>query len=395
MEESAPTRPASTDLPLASGRWATVVLYVVVAFLYWVSMYLYLPTLPTYIQGKVHDLAIVGSVLSMFGLLQAIVRLPVGIGADWLNWHKPFILAGLAMTGLGAWMMGRAGGTGALLVGRSLTGLGAGVWAVLLVGFSNLFPSHKAVQASAALTLVCSLGRMASTGATGMLNQAGGYGLAFLLAAAASAVGILLMLAVHEPPRSPQRPSLQGIGRLIARRPVWLPSALNALSQYVVWAAPFGFVPILARQLGATDTTQSLLLSLYLAVSVAGNLLVTAVAGRIRSRLLVIISFVLLSAGVAAVTLAAAMPALFIGLILMGLSQGIGYPVLIGLSIEKVKSDERTTAMGLHQAVYALGMFGGPWLSGILADAIGLQPMFGVTAGACLALGLLGAKWLE
>jgi MFS family permease len=44
--------------------------------------------------------------------------------------------------------------------------------------------------------------------------------------------------------------------------------------------------------------------------------------------------------------------------------------------------------MGLHQAVYAAGMFAGPWLSGILADALGLRPMLGVTAAGCLALGL-------
>jgi MFS family permease len=45
--------------------------------------------------------------------------------------------------------------------------------------------------------------------------------------------------------------------------------------------------------------------------------------------------------------------------------------------------------MGLHQSVYAIGMFAGPWLSGILADAIGIRWMFGVTAVASLALGLL------
>jgi predicted MFS family arabinose efflux permease len=50
--------------------------------------------------------------------------------------------------------------------------------------------------------------------------------------------------------------------------------------------------------------------------------------------------------------------------------------------------------MGLHQAVYAIGMFVGPWLSGILADALGLQPMFAVTAAVCLTLGLAGASRL-
>jgi len=395
MKQSTPARPASLAWPWASKRSAVISLYVVIAFLYWVSMYLYMPTLPTYIQSKTHDLAIVGVVLSMYGLWQAIVRLPVGIGADWLNWQKPFIVVGLALAGVGAWRMGTANSVNALLIGRALTGLAAGIWAVLMVAFSNLFPSHKAVQASAALTLISSLGRVVGTSVTGTLNQVGGYWLAFLLAAVASALSVLLALVVPETRRPPQRPSLRGIGRLITRRPVWLPSALNAVGQYVIWAAPVGFVPILARQLGATDTTQSLLLSLNLGVIVAGNLLATAVSGRVRSRHLVVMSFVLLFAGVGAIALAKALPAIFVGEILLGASQGIGYPVLMGLSIEHVKSDERTTAMGLHQAVYALGMFGGPWLSGLLANAVGLQPMFGLTAGACLLLGLLGARWLE
>jgi predicted MFS family arabinose efflux permease len=43
--------------------------------------------------------------------------------------------------------------------------------------------------------------------------------------------------------------------------------------------------------------------------------------------------------------------------------------------------------------VYGVGMFAGPWLSGILADGIGIQPMFGVTAFACLALGVFVTRW--
>jgi len=68
--------------------------------------------------------------------------------------------------------------------------------------------------------------------------------------------------------------------------------------------------------------------------------------------------------------------------------------VLMGMSIERVADAERTTAMGLHQAVYAIGMFAGPWLSGMLADAMGIGPMFALTAFACLVLGLVGTRGL-
>jgi DHA1 family multidrug resistance protein-like MFS transporter len=66
----------------------------------------------------------------------------------------------------------------------------------------------------------------------------------------------------------------------------------------------------------------------------------------------------------------------------------------MGLSIQRVTDAERATAMGLHQAVYAIGMFGGPWLSGLLADAVGIRLMFGVTAFVCLVLGLLVTRRL-
>jgi DHA1 family multidrug resistance protein-like MFS transporter len=73
---------------------------------------------------------------------------------------------------------------------------------------------------------------------------------------------------------------------------------------------------------------------------------------------------------------------------------GISYPVLMGMSIRCVEDAERTTAMGLHQAVYAIGMFGGPWVGGWLADAVGIRPMFGVTAFVTLTLGLLVSRWV-
>jgi MFS family permease len=94
---------------------------------------------------------------------------------------------------------------------------------------------------------------------------------------------------------------------------------------------------------------------------------------------------------------AAIAPALgwiFLAQFLIGLSGGLSYPVLMGMSIEQVDDAQRSTAMGLHQSVYAIGMFAGPWLSGMIAASIGIQPMFGVSAAAALIFGLVGLRWL-
>lgn len=368
-------------------------------FLYWMALYFYVPTLPTYVQSKSNNLAVVGVVLSMYGLWQMVVRLPVGIAADWLGRRKPFILGGLVLVGLGAWVMAVSPGVEGLLVGRAITGLAAATWVPLVVVFSALFEPHEAVRASALLTVVGSLGRIVATSSTGWLNERGGYALAFYVAVGVAAVALIVVLPMPEPRQSgaearPTRLSVPGIGRLISRRDVLLPALLSAVAQYANWACTFGFLPILARDLGASDVYLSMVVSLNLVFLTAGNLSATVLVGRIGGRRMVYAGYILLAAGIAGTALARSGTALLVFQALLGLGSGMSYPVLMGMSIEKVVDAERTTAMGLHQAVYAAGMFAGPWIGGLLADAMGVRPMFGVTAVLSLVLGIAGTRAL-
>ncbi len=375
-------------------RWL-IILYAIVAFLYLAGLYLYVPTLPTYVRGKAQTLALVGVALAQYGLWQALVRLPLGIAADWAGRRKPFILAGLVLVGLGALIMGTSERIGGMIVGRAITGLAAGAWVPLVVSFSSLFPAEETVRATALLTLVSSAGRVAATASTGSLNAWGGYSLPFFLAVGVAALAALILLFVRERRHPPKRPVLRDVGRLITRRTVLLPAILAAIVQYVVWASTFGFIPILAENLGATDMTQSALVSLYVGVVALGNLLTSALGGRFRGSRLALFGFLIMAAGLATVTVTHSLSVLFLAQCCIGIAEGISYPVLMGLSIRYVNDAQQTTAMGLHQSVYALGMFGGPWLSGLLADQIGIQPMFGVTAVVCLTLGVIGTHILR
>jgi MFS family permease len=391
-----PSQVVSTRETLAAIRSQRLLrlLYILIAFLYWSALYLYVPTLPTYVQSRGEDLALVGIVLSQYGLWQAFIRLPLGIAADSLGRRKPFIVAGIVLAGLGAWLMGAAEETGGLLVGRAITGLAAGTWVPLTVAFSSLFPAAQAIRATAILTFVGSAGRMIASGVTGSLNELGGYVLAFNLAACVAAVALLFVLPVREPSHPPRRPSRGGISRLITRRDVLVPSLLAAVSQYANWAITFSFMPILAEHLGATDITLSLLPSMHIGVVTAMTLVTATVVARVGARRLVYATFLLVSCGIGLGALAPSLVWVFVAQFCLGVAQGLGYPVLMGLSIRDVDDVERTTAMGLHQSVYAIGMFAGPWLGGLLADALGLRPMFGVTAAACLVAATLLVRLL-
>jgi predicted MFS family arabinose efflux permease len=238
------------------------------------------------------------------------------------------------------------------------------------------------------------VGRVGATSVTGVLNEWGGYSLAFFAAAGAAALGVFVMFSARERVHHPRRPSVAGIGHLISRRDVLLPSLLAAVSQYANWAVTYGFLPILAQSLGATNVTLSVLVSMHIGVVTVTTLVAAGLVNRVGARRLVLISFVLTSGGIGLVALAQSLTLIFVAQFFLGVGQGLGYPVLMGMSIRDVADAERNTAMGLHQSVYALGMFAGPWLSGILADAIGIRQMFGLTALTCFAVGLLLVRLL-
>ncbi len=393
-QSSPGARATKTELARSSNR-TLIVLYAVACALFWASLYLYIPTLPVYAASRTSNLAMVGVVLSMYGLWQAVIRLPLGIMADWVGRRKPFIIAGIGFAALGALTMGRAQGIPGLIVGRAFTGFAASVWVLLVVAFSGLFPPEDAVRAAAILTSVNSVARMLATSITGTLNAAGGYPLAFYVAAGLAGMAMLVMLLVREPRREIAAPSFQQVGTLITRRDVLLPALLGVVLQYAVWASTFGFAQNLAQSLGATDVVLSLLMSMNIGLVFVGNLTTSAIVRRIGSRAMLALSFFFIALGLGLLALARGLPMVFAAQILLGLSSGVGYPVLMGLSIRYVDDKHRATAMGLFQSVYAVGMFGGPWISGILADAISIQPMFALTAVVCAVLGLTGTRLLR
>jgi MFS family permease len=356
--------------------------------------YVYAATLPSYVQSKTSTLTSVGLVLSMYGLCQAVVRVPVGICTDWLGWRKPFILVGLGLTGMGAWVLGTAHSVDGLVLGRAITGVAAGAWVPLVVAFSSLFPPEDSIRAAGFLILLQASGRIVASAANGPLNLLGGYRLAFYVAVGISVVALLFAFVIREPRRASTKPSGRVIGRLLVRRDVLLPSALAGLSQSITWGVSLSFIPIVARQVGGTDYTQGLLATLAVITLAAGSLSMNVVTKRIGPRRVVMLSFALMVSGCFAAALAHSVPSLIASQISLGLGLGYAYPSLMGLSIRTVIDSERTIAMGLHQTLYATGMFVGPAVSGFLAQAVGIHWMFAITGLVSMILAYWGAQSL-
>jgi predicted MFS family arabinose efflux permease len=258
-----------------------------------------------------------------------------------------------------------------------------------------LFPLNDAIRATTWLTMANSAGRVLATALTGTVNHWQGPAGTFLVAAAIAGLAMLLVLPAAEPRHPTQPLSGQRIRQLFSRRDILLPSLLAALLQYVNWSTTLSFNPILARQLGGSDVTQSLLVSMNIGVAIIGNVTTATTVRTIGPRRVLYAGFGILATGVGLAALAPSLRFLFVAQFFLGLGEGIIYPLVLGLSIKRVIYGERNTAMGLHQTIYAVGTFAGPWLSGQLAAAIGLRATYGLVAVLVLGLSWLIVSRLE
>ena len=354
-------------------------------FFFWASLYVYVPVLPLYAQQAGASLTMVGLIVGAYGVTQLIVRLPLGMWSDRLGRRLPFIAGGMLAAGLGALGLGLAHDPWLLFLSRALTGVGASAWVAFAVLFSSYFPPRQAVRAMSLITFVNGISQVVSTSVGGWIAQTYGWSAPFYVGVGLAVLGYICTLGLREEARPVASALTPRRVLAIMTVPLLVAVSVNAiLSQYASYVTTYAFTPIYAEQLGATRTEQGpLVTAMLLAYSLA--MLVTSwLADRVGDRATVAWGMLLAAVSVAAVPFIESLGLLAADQALLGFGRGLAYPVLMGLSIRAVPQEQRATAMGFFQAVYAIGMFVGPSAGGPIADNFGLPAVFYSTAVVCL-----------
>lgn len=373
---------SSTRLPLYYG----------VTMLYWFSIYTYVPLLSPYVRSLHGSLGMAGIVIGSYGFTQMLVRIPLGIWSDKVRKRKPFVIAGIAVGTLSSMGLALTHSAAMALVFRGLAGVAAASWVIFTVLYASYLDDHRASGAMGTISFYTSLGQMVAAVLGGLVANQWGWHAAFWTGVIGGCVGIILAFGIRE-----QEPTTAGQGIQLAallqvgrNRTVLGVSALAALAQVITFSTMFGFTPQAATHLGATRFDLSILaLVSTLPNAFASIFGVRTLAPRLGERGVVAIGFGVSVVFTCVIPLVHALPLLYATQAANGFGQGLVMPILMGLSIQYVEPQRRATAMGFFQAIYSLGMFGGPALFGLIGDAFGLGGSFLVVAviGLC-AVGL-------
>jgi MFS family permease len=356
-------------------------------FLYWLSLYFYVPILGVYAQGMGAPLSLVGIMLSAYGVTQLLLRIPTGLASDALGRRRPFVLVGMALTMVGALGFVWAPSPWFLVGARAITGIAACAWVAITVMYSGYFPPAQAARAIAGMGITNGLGQIVATYTGGLAADAFGWRAPFLLSMMTGLAGIICMTLCAErrdSARSTVPFSWTRTWRVGTSRTLLLVSALSALNTYATYTTIFGYVPVYAKQLGATRTELGLLTAVSLIPFTLAQPLAARLIKKIGFRNTIVLGLALASVMTLLTPLATTFWAVTSLQIVAGIGRGLLGVSLMSLAILSVAQRERATAMGVYQAVYAIGMFLGPLVGGFVGEQAGLGAVF-VSTG-CLTL---------
>ncbi len=346
-----------------------------------------LPVVPRFVVDELgHGAAAVGVVFAVHALAAVVVRPAIGRIGDRLG-RRPLVLLGAAVTA--AALVGHLAveGLALLLVLRALAGIGQ---AAVVVGTAtralDLAPPARHGEASSYVMVAVQLGFGLGPLLGELALRTGGYGAAWLLAAAGSA--LVLVLGSRIP--ADDAPAGVTIRTLLHPAAV-VPGIVFGIGS-LGFIGFLAFAPLYADQLGLVAVAPVFLLC-------SGTIAAIRIAGaRIPDRLGAVtagsLALCLVVLGLLTLGAAGAPLGLYLGVLVLAAGTAIFAPAMALAAVQGVPAGERAQVMATFTLFLDLASAVGPAALGITAARAGFGTTFLVAAAAAgLAIVLL-RRWL-
>lgn len=311
--------------------------------------------------------------------MQFLFRLPMGIVSDLLKVRKPFIIFGMLVSALSCLAFAWTDSLGWILLARSFAGLAASAWVVFTVLYSSYFTDQHIHRAMGTISFVVVLAQFLGMSVSGLIVDTWGWTAPFWIGGTMGIVGVLLSLLVAESteeiPREPV--NLQDLASVI-REPMLLKVSLLSISAHgIIFTTMFGFVPTYALHIGLKASDIGFIVCSFMIPHAAATLLSGGwFAPKLGEWKTLQLAFGATAFFTLIIPFIETNVLLCVVLGLNGFSMGLLFPLFLGMAIESISPEKRATAMGLYQAVYAIGMFVVPLIAGILNSSIGIAAGF-------------------
>lgn len=351
----------------------------VIIALFWFAQYIYVPNTAPYLLAQKVTADFVGIIVGVYGGVQMSLRFPMGILADWLGKHKLIIIVGCAFSG-GASVVRMLESTGnGFLIANIMSGVASSLWvSFMLLSTKYITPDRMQTQIGY-LFAANNFGIMLAFITSAVCFE--GFGMDFLCLCSALSGALAMLLAMslkeddpayahlHEPPESKHRPLIADLVKVAKRKRIWFFAFLASIQQGVTMTTIMSFSNEAALRIGGSSYEMGLMTIVFILFNVissyySGKPPFTRISQGflVSSALFMLAAYCFLSVMVTHIYL------LIIIQVFLGWSFGFVFTIATSESIVGVEHYRRSSAIGLFQALFAIGMTTVPIIAGRIIE---------------------------
>ncbi|MBQ3879039.1 MAG: MFS transporter [Oscillospiraceae bacterium] len=363
-------------------------LFLVAVALFWFSQYVYTSYFTPYMSSLGIAASLAGTIVGAYGFTQLVLRIPFGVAADFLKNHRLFLFLGYIFIVIASAVLMLSQSAPIFLLARLLSGAASSTWVSFTLYFSAFSTGSDASGNMGKLMAANNLGVFLAYITGGLLYEAVGIRTLFVISGAVAAIALVLLCFLKPNGTAAQRPplKLKDLGLVAKDGQLWNLSLLAAAIQFITCATASSFTSNYAKSLGADGLQLGIVSALYTLSGILGaSLISTRFSKRFSDRFIVILGFLLTLVYCAGVPLCKSVAPLYVIQFIGGFGKVLVMTLLMADAVKNAVPAVRSTAMGVYQSVYGLGMTVGPIVMGaILEKTDGFGPAFYFMAGASL-----------
>lgn len=356
------------------------------------------PFLPVYIAAFGVSYALIGLVMSAFGLTRVFVEIPGGVLADRLG-PRTLLFMGFSLA-LGSHLLAGVAHSYVEVMGsRMIVGVGSAfAMTAGLMYIGDLAPPAQRQRSIARYQSTFSMGGILGPTVGGFLSDLLGLRMLFFVAAALTGLGMALIFALRiakAPTSTEARVPTAQLGGIVRDPLVLVLCAATFLTFFLFSSIRGTMIPLYGTTVLALTSTQiGVVFSLTSAVIVLVLIgLMPRLEARISGPRLLVISLTLSAAAVAALSAASD----FLALTLMGVPLGLGFgllqPTPFAMALDRAAGETRGLTVGLLRTTGDIGIIVGPLLVGSLLD-LGHPVLVFYVVAAIIALFAVLTWWI-
>lgn len=365
-------------------------LFLLIVTLFWFSQYIFVPFLSPHLAALGVTASLSGVILGAYGFSQLMLRIPVSVSEDCIGKHKLFMVGGLGALVLGSSLPLLSSSPAAYLVSRTLAGVSASTWVSYTVGFTGGRSDVKARMGQ--LIAANNLGVMLSYIVGGALYEGPGMKTLYLISTlvAAGALALLPLCKVKNAEK-PHAFDIREVISVLKNRRLLLVSLMGALVQLIAFATAQSFVSSYAQGMGVSGVGISLIAIAFNASGVAASTLFSkGVFSRMSERGFWALGFGVLALYCLMLPVCNGLALIILAQLVGGVGRTLLYTHQMAVCSDDVPPQSKTTAMGVFQSIYSLGMTFGPIVMGWFIDGTGSYAVSFLLIGA---FALAGVMW--